>query len=201
MKIIKETCTKGTNIYLGNKKRVLLNKCVDILINDGFTEIQIPILQNAEIFKNKVGEENNNMMYFFTDKGNRNLCLPPEYTAVIMKLTDTFKYQKNVKLFYIVECFRGENPQKGRWRQFIQLGVEIINPSKDYDLSGLAIQLTQTFTNEELVLNKKVQRGLDYYNGGEGFEIKTLDDMQIVGGGTYINGIGFAIGIDRLLFK
>ena len=201
MKIIKETCTKGVNIYLGNKKRELLNKCVDILINDGFIEIQIPILQNQEYFKDKVGEENNNMMYNLTDRGNRQLCLPPEYTAIIMNLKDTFKYKKDVKLFYISECFRGENPQKGRFRQFTQLGIEIINPTKVYNLSTLALTLTNIFTKEELWLNEDVTRGLDYYKNGQGFEIRTPDNMQIVGGGAYEHGIGFAIGVDRILFK
>ena len=43
-----------------------------------------------------------------------------------------FKYEKDIMLFYIGECFRGEKPQKGRYRQFTQLGIEILNPTKDY---------------------------------------------------------------------
>lgn len=201
MNIIKETCTKGVNIYLGNKKRYLLNKCIDELVDGGFTEIQIPILQSQEYFKDKVGEENNNMMYNFTDRGNRQLCLPPEYTAIIMNLKDTFKHKKDVKLFYVAECFRGENPQKGRFRQFTQLGIEIINPTKEYDLSKLALAMVKVFTDEELTLNKDVVRGLDYYKDGQGFEIRTPDNMQIVGGGEYEGGVGFSIGVDRVLFK
>jgi len=54
-------------------------------------------------------------MFNFTDRGNRNICLAPEYTAVIQKLSNTtFKYQKDIKLFYIAECFRGEKPQAGQ---------------------------------------------------------------------------------------
>jgi histidyl-tRNA synthetase len=201
MKILKENCTKGTNIYLGNTKRVLINQAVDILVAQDYTEIQMPILQSQSLFKDKVGEENNNLMYNFTDRGSRELCLPPEYTAVIMNLKDTFKKSKDVKLFYVAECFRGENPQRGRFRQFTQLGIEIINPTTEYNLTSLALELTQIFTKEELILNKEVIRGLDYYQNGVGFEIRTPDNMQIVGGGSYENGIGFAIGIDRLLFK
>ncbi len=201
MKILKETCTKGVNIYLGNEKRQYINQCVSLLTSINFTEIQFPILQNSNIYQNKVGEENNNMMYNFTDRGGRDLCLPPEYTAILINMKDSFKYQKDVKLFYIGECFRGENPQKGRFRQFTQLGVEIINPSYQYDLSSLALQLCKFFTLEELIVNDNVTRGLDYYKEGIGFEIRSKDNMQIVGGGSYNNGIGFAIGVDRLLFK
>lgn len=203
MKEIKETCYKGTRILLGNEKRNMINDMAGYLIDQGYTEIQIPIIQNAEIFKNKVGEENNNMMYNFTDRGERDLCLAPEYTAVIQKLASTtFKNQKDVKLFYIAECFRGEKPQAGRYRQFTQLGVEVINPTKDYKLAELACFLIDAHISNEILLNKEVSRGLDYYKEGKGFEI-TCDDLgsskQICGGGEYEGGIGFAIGIDRIL--
>ena len=203
MKEIKETCYKGTRILLGNEKRNMINDMAGYLINQGYTEIQIPIIQNAEIFKNKVGEENNNMMYNFTDRGERDLCLAPEYTAVIQKLASTvFKNQKDVKLFYISECFRGEKPQAGRYRQFTQLGVEVLNPTKDHKLAELACFLIDAHIDNEIILNKEVSRGLDYYKDGQGFEI-TCEDLgsskQICGGGEYEGGVGFAIGIDRIL--
>lgn len=206
MIIIKETCTKGTNIYLGNGKRRLINDCINyLMVNYNFQEIQIPILQEYKYFENKVGKENNNMMYRLSDKGNRDLCLAPEYTSIIMNLENTFKYQKDVKLFYIQECFRGENPQKGRYRQFTQLGIEIINPSQDYLKEGLNLQfIAMKLCNIlrpdlSFIVNENVKRGLDYYNNGQGFEIRTENGDQIVGGGAYKNGQGFAIGIDRLL--
>ena len=203
MKEIKETCYKGTRILLGNEKSNMINDMAGYLINQGYTEIQIPIIQNAEIFKNKVGEENNNMMYNFTDRGERDLCLAPEYTAVIQKLASTvFKNQKDVKLFYISECFRGEKPQAGRYRQFTQLGVEVLNPTKDHKLAELACFLIDAHIDNEIILNKEVSRGLDYYKDGQGFEI-TCEDLgsskQICGGGEYEGGVGFAIGIDRIL--
>jgi len=138
----------------------------------------------------------------YKDRGNRELCLAPEYTAIIQELSKTyFKKTKDVKVFYIQECFRGEKPQAGRYRQFTQLGVEIINPSRDYDLSSLALSLLSGIS-AEFVLNTDVTRGLDYYTEGKGFEI-ACDSLgsskQICGGGSYEGGIGFALGIDRLL--
>lgn len=208
MEEIKETCYKGTRILLGNEKRDLINKMIDILKSEGFQEISVPIIQYQEIFKSKVGEENNNLMFNFKDRGNRDLCLAPEYTAVIQQLASTtFKNQKDVKLFYIQECFRGEKPQAGRYRQFTQLGVEILNPSGKYIeigyfLQNLAVGLIKSYTNQEIVLNIEAIRGLDYYKEGKGFEI-TCDSLgsskQVCGGGEYEGGVGFAIGIDRLL--
>lgn len=216
MKEIKETCYKGTRILLGNEKRIIINKMTDLLASKGFTEINIPIIQTQEMFSNKVGEENNNMMFNFRDRGERDLCLAPEYTAVIQKLSNTtFKQDKDMKLFYVGECFRGEKPQAGRYRQFTQLGVEIINPTKDYDLPKLAMTLIDClglymFTQidskldfqKDFNINLDVTRGLDYYKEGKGFEItceKLGSSKQICGGGEYDGGIGFAIGIDRLL--
>ena len=92
MKEIKETCYKGTRILLGNDKRNMLNDMIGFLKNEGFNEIQLPIIQNQEIFKHKVGEENNNLMFNFTDRGGRSLCLAPEYTAVIQELSKTVLY-------------------------------------------------------------------------------------------------------------
>jgi len=206
MKIIKETCYKGTRILLGNKKQEYLQECREYLKSQGFTEIQIPIIQHSEIFKDKVGEENNNMMYTLTDKGGRDLCLAPEYTAVIQQLAKTyFKGQKDVKLFYVAECFRGEKPQAGRYRQFTQLGVEILNPSSipfysEFAL-GISHNLVSKGTIEPLIINTNAKRGLDYYKEGKGFEISIeslSSSKQVCGGGEYEGGIGFAIGVDRL---
>lgn len=203
--VIKDTCYKGTRILLGNEKQEYLQKCREYLKNRGFTEIQIPIIQLNEVFSNKVGEENNNMMYNFTDRGNRDLCLAPEYTAVIQKLSKSyFKNQKDVKLFYISECFRGEKPQEGRYRQFTQLGVEILNPTKKYAMSmeALAGDLINYDPQDGWALNINVKRGLDYYKEGKGFEItceRLGSSKQVCGGGEYEGGIGFAIGIDRLM--
>ncbi len=199
---IKNNCYRGTRILLGDKKRERMDECIKILRAEGFQEISMPIIQLREIFKDKVGEENNNMMYSLTDRGNRDLCLAPEYTAIIQKLAlDRFKYEKDLKLFYVQECFRGERPQAGRFRQFTQLGVEIINPDKYGGLVDLASKLIEVFTDKYKV-DENVKRGLDYYKDGKGFEI-TCDELgsskQVCGGGEYEGGTGFAIGVDRLL--
>lgn len=191
---------------MGNEKSDYIFSCRDILKSKGFTEIQIPVIQHSEIFQNKVGQENNNMMYNFTDRGNRDLCLAPEYTAVVQQLTKTyFKYQKDVKLFYVAECFRGEKPQSGRFRQFTQLGVEILNPTKNYQdelIHTALLMINQWSIGLKLDVNKTAKRGLDYYKEGQGFEISCEDlgsSKQICGGGEYEGGVGFAVGIDRII--
>ncbi len=207
MEIKLESTYKGTRILFGDlakKKRDIINKMSEILILNGYQEIMIPIIQKQETFSNKVGDENQNMMFSFKDRGDRDICLSPEYTAVVQQMsTEVFKFQKDVKMFYIGECFRGEKPQSGRYRQFTQLGVEILNPSKDYsdDLIEIAKILIEISTKEYEV-SKETKRGLDYYKNGVGFEISCSQlgaQKQVCGGGSYDGGIGFALGIDRLL--
>ena len=82
MEEIKETCYKGTRILLGNEKRLLIQKMTNYLMDNGFVEIHIPIIQHAEIFSNKVGNENQNMMFGVRESKCRNLCLAPEYLAI-----------------------------------------------------------------------------------------------------------------------
>jgi histidyl-tRNA synthetase len=198
---------KGTRIVFGEtarNKRRLLNQMIEILESYGYQEMMIPVIQLTETFASKVGEENNNMMYTFTDRGNRDICLAPEYTAVVQQLAnETFKMTKNVKLFYIGECFRGEKPQAGRYRQFTQFGVEVINPTEDMteEMLEIATKLIELATDNYEV-NLDATRGLDYYKGGKGFEIACPElgaQKQICGGGTYDGGVGFAIGVDRLI--
>lgn len=207
MEIKLESTYKGTRILFAEsakQKRSVINQMIEILESYGYAEIMIPVIQKQEIFASKVGDENRNMMFNFKDRGDRNLCLAPEYTAVVQKLyQDKFKYTKDVKMFYIGECFRGENTQAGRWRQFTQFGVEILNPSKDYldELVEIAKKLIELTTNNYEV-NLDATRGLDYYKGGKGFEIACPElgaSKQVCGGGSYEGGIGFAVGVDRLL--
>jgi histidyl-tRNA synthetase len=198
---------KGTRILFkesAKSKRKLINEMITIMESYGYDEIMIPIIQMSESFISKVGDENRNMMFQFKDRGDRDICLSPEYTAIVQQLSkERFKFEKDVKMFYVGECFRGERPQSGRWRQFTQFGVEILNPTKDYtdELVEIAKRITELITlNYEV--NLDASRGLDYYNGGKGFEISCQElgaAKQICGGGSYEGGAGFAIGLDRIL--
>lgn len=207
MEIKTESTYKGTRILFADsakRKRTLINDLIGLAEADGFDEMMIPVIQLTETFASKVGAENQNMMYAFKDRGDRDICLAPEYTAVIQKLAgERFKQTKDVKLFYVGECFRGEKPQAGRYRQFTQFGLEILNPSRDYrnDLISLAATMISSVTTN-FSINVEATRGLDYYENGKGFEISCNElgaQKQICGGGAYAGGIGFALGVDRML--
>lgn len=112
-----------------------------------------------------------------------------------------------MKLFYINRCYRYETPQKGRYREFTQFGVEILggNDPKAYknQIDNIVLSILNLFPELEYNLKSNVKRGLGYYIE-DGFEVdcdKLGAQKQIIGGGKYKEGIGFAIGIDRLLLS
>ena len=199
---------RGTRILFAEEakeRRKLLNKMIEIVEAKGFGEIILQSLEKSEIYVDKAGPEILNQMYTFTDKGERELCLRPEGTATVQLLADKYwKTQKNVKMWYFERCWRYERPQAGRYREFFQFGIEWINPKEPevarLELIELAKELVSLKTTE-FVVNDSAKRGLSYYTG-DGFEIAVESlgaQKQVVGGGTYKQGIGFAIGFDRLM--
>jgi histidyl-tRNA synthetase len=90
---------------------VVIQKLVDVAESNGFQEICLPIVEKSEIYIEKAGPEILGQMYVFKDKSGRDLCLRPEGTATCQLLArGPLKSQKDVKLFYVVQCFRYERP-------------------------------------------------------------------------------------------
>ncbi|MFO7813588.1 MAG: histidine--tRNA ligase [Pelovirga sp.] len=98
----------------------------------GFTEIRTPVLEKTELFCRSIGETTDIVekeMYTFADKSGNSMTLRPEGTAPVMRsiIQNRLAAQDPVaKLYYIGSMFRYERPQKGRYRQFHQIGVEAI---------------------------------------------------------------------------
>jgi histidyl-tRNA synthetase len=201
-----ENKARGVRIISGQKakdRRSVLNKLISIAESEGFDELVLPSIEPSKVYSDKAGLEILNQMYIFPDRKGRELCLRPEGTATVQLIAD--KYYKNkfdVKIWYFERCWRYERPQEGRYREFFQFGMEVINPSEnsvDY-LVDLAEKMVSVRTSDYIVA-KSVKRGLAYYTS-EGFEISAPQlgaQKQVVGGGAYKQGVGFAIGFDRLM--
>jgi len=205
-----EKQSKGVRIITGDEaklRRELLNKMIVLAEEKQFKEIILPSVEPQAIYTEKAGNEILGQMYTFKDKGDRDLCLRPEGTATVQLIANKYwKSQKDVKLWYFERCWRYERPQLGRYREFFQFGVEWINPrdlqAAKAELIDLSKRMVELVTNE-YEINDSVKRGLSYYTT-EGFEISipTLGaQKQVVGGGEYKEGIGFAVGFDRIMLK
>ncbi len=97
----------------------------------GFSEIRIPILEKTELFSRSIGDATDIVekeMYSFTDKGDNRVTMRPEGTAGVIRAFIEHKLyalDQVSKLYYMGPMFRYERPQKGRYRQFHQIGVEL----------------------------------------------------------------------------
>lgn len=96
-----------------------------------YEEIRTPIFEYSELFQRGIGTETEVVqkeMYTFKDKANRDLTLRPENTASVVRAAienDLFNGVYPLRFFYIGPMFRYDKPQKGRFRQFHQFGVEV----------------------------------------------------------------------------
>ena len=101
----------------------------DVLGSYGYSEIRLPIVEKTELFKRSIGEVTDIVekeMYTFDDRNGDSLTLRPEGTAGCLRacLEHGLLYNQVHRLWYYGPMYRHERPQKGRYRQFIQLGVE-----------------------------------------------------------------------------
>ncbi|WP_094227999.1 histidine--tRNA ligase [Methanolobus psychrotolerans] len=136
---------RGTRDFLPEdtkQRRHVENILRQIVRNWGFNEIITPTFESLELFTLKSGEGIIGELYNFTDKGDREMTLRPELTAPVMRMyvNEMQAYQQPLKLFYFENCFRYERPQKGRFREFWQFGVELIGSNKaDADAEVIAL--------------------------------------------------------------
>ncbi|HVA32915.1 MAG TPA: histidine--tRNA ligase [Candidatus Baltobacteraceae bacterium] len=127
----------------------------------GYGEVRTPMFEATELFVRGVGETTDIVekeMYTFTDKGGRSITLRPEWTAPVMRaaLEHNLFAQGPQRLYYIGPIFRYERPQKGRYRQAHQFGVECVGfagPEADLEVISLAWELVRSNAIDDAVLN------------------------------------------------
>lgn len=107
---------------------------INCLTTYGYQEIRFPVVESTQLFKRTIGEVTDIVekeMYTFNDLNGDSLTLRPEGTAGCVRacLEHSLLYNQQQKLWYLGPMFRHERPQKGRYRQFNQLGVEAFGTS------------------------------------------------------------------------
>lgn len=151
---------KGFNDVMpseAKKRRTLINKIADVLENYGFLPLETPSVEFEETLTGKYGEEEK-LIYKFEDKGGRRLALRYDLTVPLARfvannlglLSPTFsRYQ-------IGQCFRGENPQKGRSREFTQFDFDTVgsdDPKEDAKIISAAIK-----SSRDIGLDKSIMQ-------------------------------------------
>src|SRR6202790_3346449 len=129
-----------------------------------YQEIRTPILEETALFARGVGEETDIVskeMYTFEDRDGSSLTLRPEATASVMRAYIEHRLDQIPglqKLYYIGPMFRRERPQKGRYRQFFQIGAEAIGstaPGVDAEVIEMVMEIFSRLgiTGSELIIN------------------------------------------------
>ena len=158
---------KGTKDLLPSESYVWQDferKVKKILDSYNFKEIRVPVFEYTELFQRGVGETTDVVqkeMYTFLDKGGRSITLRPEGTAGVIRAyleNGMASLPSPVKLWYNIGVYRYENVQKGRLREFHQLGIELIGSSSyladvETILIGNSIIKSLNLPNIELNIN------------------------------------------------
>lgn len=135
-----------------------VEKCFQAVVRRyGYREIRFPILEQTQLFKRSIGEVTDIVekeMYSFDDRNGDNLSLRPEGTAGCVRAADQhgLLFNQQQRLWYQGPMFRHERPQKGRYRQFQQFGVEafgMAGPDIDAEVIQLSASLWQDLHLEE----------------------------------------------------
>jgi len=143
---------RGTQDLLPEEQRrhrAVVDKARRLAERYGYQEIATPIFEFTEVFARPIGETTDIVskeMYTFTDRGGEEITLRPEYTAGIVRavLSNGLSQNTPLKFFASGPMFRYERPQKGRFRQFHQIDVELIGaapPAADVEVIVLGADI------------------------------------------------------------
>lgn len=158
-----------------------LEACLrEITASYGYSEIRMPIVESTQLFCRSIGEVTDIVekeMYTFVDKGNDSLTLRPEGTASCVRagIQHGLLYNQQQRLWYMGPMFRRERPQKGRYRQFYQFGLEAFGyQGSDIDAEIIAISARLWkklgLTEVELQINS-----LGSNQAREAYKVKLVD--------------------------
>ena len=129
----------------GDLYRDIIKICEETAQNFGYKFVEIPKLEETSLFIRSVGESSdivNKEMYEFKDKSDNSICLRPEGTAGVVRAFIEHKFDKAGgvrRYFYHGSMFRYERPQKGRFREFHQFGIECFGENSVYEDASVII--------------------------------------------------------------
>ncbi|MBN4089499.1 histidine--tRNA ligase [Mycoplasma enhydrae] len=154
---------KGTKDIYNNEAKIIdfIHKSFEkVSWRYNYKHLETPIIEDYNLFVRATGETSDIVtkeMYVFKDNGNRTIALRPEGTAAVIRayIENKINNLENAKLYYFGPMFRYERPQKGRYRQFIQGGIELIEPKSvlsNFEIIKLAYDFLQEIKVEDFVL-------------------------------------------------
>lgn len=141
------------------RRRETIAKIVEVLENLEFVPIETPTIEFADTLTGKYGEEEK-LIYKFTDRGGRKLALRYDLTVPLARYVATYNPQFPFRRYQIGQVFRGENPQKGRFREFTQLDFDSVgsnDPKEDALVIAAAMKAVKSLglNNAVMLINDR----------------------------------------------
>ncbi len=152
---------------MAKKRREVINKIASVLEEAGFVPIETPTIEFAEVLLGKYGEDADRLVYKFTDRGGRKLALRYDLTVPLARYVATNNPPLPFRCYRVGQVFRGENPQKGRWREFTQMDPDTVGSSdlaEDAKIIATAIRGVKAVGLENPIMtinDRKNFEGLD----------------------------------------
>ena len=188
----------GTRDFLPkemNLRNIIIEKIIKIFKNFGYEQIQTPIFEKLKLFEIRSGEKFRDYVFTFKtpreEEGEDLYVLRPELTAPTCRMIITSKLSrlpKPLKLFYIGQCFRFDNPEPGRYREFWQAGIELIGSYShfaDAEIINIACKVLEEIGFKDYLISLNdinILRQLFYdYNINLEMQNKILNIIDSVG--------------------
>lgn len=189
---MKYSTPKGTRDFLPPemaKRNYVRSKIVDIFERYGFQEIQTPVFEEFDLFAARSGEEiREHMFTFSTDE--KEYVLRPELTAAVCRVISSGKMNipKPYKIYYIGQCYRYEQPQAGRYREFWQAGLEYMGSTNaicDAEVMAIASRVIRELGIENHLLKvgnvgifRDLLTDLGYDDERQNYLISNIDSIM-----------------------
>ena len=140
---------------MAKRRRELINTIASTLEKFEFVPIETPTLEFADTLKGKYGAEEK-LIYEFEDRGGRKLALRYDLTVPFARYVATYNPPLPFRRYQVGNVFRGENPQKGRYREFTQFDLDTVgsnDPAEDAKVVGVSIKcMRQLGLNDAIML-------------------------------------------------
>ena len=129
---------------MAKRRRTAIDKIASTLEEMGFSPIETPTIEFASTLTGKYGDEEK-LIYKFQDRGGRDLALRYDLTVPLARYVATYNPTLPFRRYQIGQVFRGENPQRGRWREFTQFDFDSVgNPDLEEDAKVIATTIKCT---------------------------------------------------------
>lgn len=186
MKILKPQTLKGFRDFLpqeARKRQYAIDILKQVFESYGFEPLETPALEYEEILTGKYGEEGDKLMYRFEDRGKRKVAMRYDQTVPLARVVAQYGngLPMPFKRYQIQNVWRAENPQKGRYREFLQCDIDTVGldtPLVDAEIINVAINAYKTlgFKNFKVLINDRSS-----FEGLSSHAISAIDKLKKIG--------------------